>query len=597
MMDSTFSPFRPFRTALALAACALAALPALSRNHDRIVNPIAPGKFPVACSNLQMDASRVAPGVLIDEYWEGKNGHYLTELLAQPQATLRVDALVPDDRRLYPQNAGGRVPHVVVVCHPTPRDNPDPDYALPGSTSKVPHMLPPGQAPRLMSVDQYTNILGYSLDPPPPGPYPMPLIVYSHGLSGSPIGKGYIDVMVQLAAQGYMVAAVFHGDPRFSRVRLQDFGDFAYALLNFDRVVEMQLMRPVALKAMTDMLLAHPGYAGGIDETRIGGFGASMGGQAMAHLLGARITSSLNRACSETVRDDRIKAAFGFVPYSGQSFLPAFCDDQSGAEQVTRPYLAMAGTADTTAPIGMTRQAVNRFSGTHYLVEMQGGEHELRAEDVGDVFTWMVTFFNAYLDVHADPGAMARLIRMKGVTGGYPDEMTIDVHKPFAEAAGETTVLEFYNTELKHYLVVSEKNEIAAILAGRAGAGWGLTGQAFKAYPGMPSDTMSPVFPVCRFYGVPAGGPNSHFYTADPTECEFVKKAGGWHYEGIGFYIQRAFAPDRNCPDGLLAVNRAYNNGYPKIESNHRFTTSESTMAQMRREGWADEGTVMCARP
>ena len=48
----------------------------------------------------------------------------------------------------------------------------------------------------------------------------------------------------------------------------------------------------------------------------------------------------------------------GLVPYAGQTFLPSFCDDQAGAEEVTRPYLAIAGTADTTAPIEMVEQAL-----------------------------------------------------------------------------------------------------------------------------------------------------------------------------------------------------------------------------------------------
>jgi hypothetical protein len=589
-MDSTFT----LRLASFLAALAFAA-PAVSRNHDRIVAPIAAGKFAVACSNFEMDASRIPSGVLIDEYWEGRNGHYVTELFAQPQAALRIDALVPDDRRLYPQTAGTRVPHAVIVCHPTPRTNTDADYALPGSTSKVPRMLPPGQAPRLLSAAEYNSTLGLS-GTPAAGPQRLPLIVYSHGLSGSPVGKGYIEVMTQLAAQGFVVAAVFHGDPRFSRVRLEDFDDYAYALLNFDRVVEMQLMRPVALKAMTDMVLGHPGYAPAIDETRIGGFGASMGGQAMAHLLGARITSTLSRECAETVRDERIRAAVGFVPYAGQSFLPAFCDDQSGAEDVNKPYLALAGTADTTAPITQVRHAVNRFSGSAYLVELRDGEHELRAEDVGDLFTWMVTFLHAYLDVRTDPGAMGRFIRMKGVTGGRADEMTVDVHKPFATASGEALALEFYNTDLRHYFVAAGQDEIANILAGGAGRNWFLTGQAFKVYPSMPQDTFVAAAPVCRFYGRPAGGPNSHFFTAESGECELVKSAGGWFYEGIGFYIRPVLA-DGTCPDGLISVNRAYNNGFATNDSNHRFSTSESTMAQMAREGWTVEGTVMCARP
>ena len=140
------------RAALALAA-SLIALPALSVNHDRVVPPMAPGKFTVACSNLAIDTARLAAlGGTAEDYFEGKevNGtrRYVTDILAQPQAVVKFDALVPDVRRLYPQFAGALVPHVAIVCHPTPRNNPDPDYALPGTAGTLPHMLPAGATPR-----------------------------------------------------------------------------------------------------------------------------------------------------------------------------------------------------------------------------------------------------------------------------------------------------------------------------------------------------------------------------------------------------------------------------------------------------------------
>ncbi|HEX5631736.1 MAG TPA: hypothetical protein VFX50_00865, partial [Gemmatimonadales bacterium] len=334
----------------------------------------------------------------------------------------------------------------------------------------------------------------------------------------------------------------------------------------------------------------------GVDTDRIGGFGASLGGEAMAHLLGAKITSSLARSCDETERDPRIRAAVGYVPFSGWSFLPVFCDGQEGAAEVEKPYLAIGGTFDTTAPIGMTERAVNRMRSSRYLVELVGGEHELRAEDAGDVLTWMVTFLNAYLDVRSDPGAMGRFIRMGRVNGGRADNVVVDVHVPFAAVGGESPVREFYHPVLDHYFVAAGQGEIDGILAGAAGPGWHLTGESFKVWPTMPPDTLATAAPVCRFYGVPAGGPNSHFFTASAEECQTVKNNGGWFYEGIGFYIRPVGNP-RVCPDGYLSVNRAYNNGAPRNDSNHRFTTSDSTIREMGNKGWAVEGTVMCARP
>ena len=48
-------------------------------------------------------------------------------------------------------------------------------------------------------------------------------------------------------------------------------------------------------------------------------------------------------------------------------------------------------------------------------------------------------------------------------------------------------------------------------------------------------------------------------------------ESGGWFYEGIGFYIVPVGNP-RQCPAGWLSVNRAYNNGFVRNDSNHRFT-------------------------
>ena len=53
----------------------------------------------------------------------------------------------------------------------------------------------------------------------------------------------------------------------------------------------------------------------------------------------------------------------------------------------------------------------------------------------------------------------------------------------------------------------------------------------------------------------------------------------------------------RVCPAGYLSVNRAYTRRAAQNDSNHRFTTSDSTIKEMGDKGWGVEGTVMCARP
>jgi hypothetical protein len=293
------------------------------------------------------------------------------------------------------------------------------------------------------------------------------------------------------------------------------------------------------------------------------------------------------------MHDPRVKAAVGYVPYAGQSFLPSFCDDQSGADNVATPFLAISGTADTTAPLKMMKQALNRFGSSHYMVELAGGKHEFLREHAGDIVSWTSTFLNAYLDSPIDRGAMSRLIRMKNVTGGADDVLTIDMHRPVSTGTpGEAMVVEYYNTVLAHFFIAAGAGEIAFIDGGGAGPGWVRTGESFRARSVAGAGWTA----VCRFYGRPAGGPNSHFFTADSQECDSVKAGTGWFYEGTGFYANR-LAAGAACPDGLIAVNRAYNNGYPRNDSNHRFTTSNSNWRDMERAGWALEGPVMCVAP
>ena len=608
-MDST-------RRILAALATAVA-LPAAAINHENTINPIARGPFAVACSNVQMDASRVPAGVDITEFWEGFNDRYVTDLLVNPQAAVQFDVAVPGQSNLYPGHAGTNVRFAALVCHPTSLANTDANYTLPGTGAVIPHMQPAGQPPKLLGAVEYQEILagqplggGDNFPIPPAGtPARLPVVIFSHGLTGSPLDDGYVQFVVELAAQGFVVAAPFHGDPRFSRVRINNIGDIGFLLTQFDRVVEMQLMRPLSLKTMTDVLLASP-WSAAVDTARIGGFGASLGGEAMTLLAGASITSSLGGHCESNVpHDPRLRAIATYVPFAGWSFLPAFCQSQEGAESVNRPFLAISGTADTTAPIDQMRDALVRFDDSRFLVELAEGQHELRPEDVGDVFTWTVTFLRAYLDVPegvdaaAANRAMARFIKMKSVVGGRVDTITIDVHVPsqaprvaFPDTTGETRAVEFFNTILGHFFMAAGADEIAAIRGGAAGPGWVETGQSFKVFDRMVADPAGAAAPVCRFYGVPAGGPNSHFFTASGSECDLVKRNGGWFFEGIGFYILPV-QPDGQCPAGYLSVNRAYNNGFPRNDSNHRFTTSDSTLREMGQQGWAVEGTVMCARP
>ena len=592
---------RALATLAALAACATA--PAFALNHTDTVAPLGAGPFQVACSNVEQDASRVASGATTSDYWEGwdVNGqaHYIDQLLVHPEAAFVYSVNVPDQRSLYVGHAGEAVTFAALVCYPTSlsNSNPDPGYALPGTTDVVPHMQPAGSSPRFLSQFEFNEgVAGLALGSNTT-PMRLPTIIFSHGLSGSPLDSGYLQAIVALASEGFLVAAPFHGDPRFSRVRINDLADVNYILTQYDRLLEMQLMRPLSLKVMLDLLLASPDYSKAIDPNLIGGFGASMGGESMALLAGAQVTTTLDGGCGVSVQDPRIRAMVGYVPFAGDPLLDIFCKDQAGAASVNVPFLAISGTADTVAPLVTALKAVQRFGSSRYMVEFVNGQHELLPENAPKLFTWTITFLDAYLQDIYDPSAMRRFIKMDGVTGGLEDHMIYDIHVPLAATDGEVPALEFYNTILGHYFMAAGTDEIAAIAAGSAGPGWQLTGQSFKVWPASSSPPASAgAVPVCRFYGGLNGGPNSHFFTAQASECALVKQQGGWYYEGIGFQIHPVDASGQ-CPTGYLQVNRAYNNGFVHNDSNHRYSTSDSTMRDMGQAGWTVEGTVMCAAP
>ena len=162
---------------------------------------------------------------------------------------------------------------------------------------------------------------------------------------------------------------------------------------------------------------------------------------------------------------------------------------------------------------------------------------------------------------------------------------------PLNAAEPTGTAVEFYNTSLRHYFLTADPGEAAWIDGGGAGQGWVRTGGEFGVFA-RPDDAPD-LAPVCRFYGTPGIGPNSHFYTASAAECEQVRADRGWGFEGIAFYIP---VPQGGaCGAGTTPVYRSYNNGWVRNDSNHRFTVDYTVFANSAAEGYAPEGVAMCA--
>ena len=189
-----------------------------------------------------------------------------------------------------------------------------------------------------------------------------------------------------------------------------------------------------------------------------------------------------------------------------------------------------------------------------------------------------------------------------------PARITFLIHRSGDAPTGiSSRVVEFYNTLLGHYFITINGFEQQFVDEGGAGPGWLRTGQFFKAwlnYGDAPRDAAE----LCRFYGTPGIGPNSHFYTLAGAECEQVKRDPGWIWEAENrFYVVRPLnlgsRPECPSPTGVrdspfVPVYRAYNNGYVRNDSNHRFTASRPTYNYFTRWlGWAAEGIVMCVAP
>jgi uncharacterized delta-60 repeat protein len=154
------------------------------------------------------------------------------------------------------------------------------------------------------------------------------------------------------------------------------------------------------------------------------------------------------------------------------------------------------------------------------------------------------------------------------------------------QAVGD--VVEFYNSILDHYFMALDGTEAAGIDAGAAGPAWTRTKVAMR--PGG-------LAPVCRFYGTPGIGPNSHFYTAQPAECALVQRDPGWTLEGTGFYTTRVV--DAACPAPLVPIHRYYNNRAAEDDSNHRYVRDGDVGLRdfMEARGWIHEGIVFCVKP
>lgn len=161
-----------------------------------------------------------------------------------------------------------------------------------------------------------------------------------------------------------------------------------------------------------------------------------------------------------------------------------------------------------------------------------------------------------------------------------------------APPAALVTVVEYHHAPTRQYFLTPDPAEQAFLDAGGLGGAWLRTGFAFRAFDRNDA-TDSRELAVCRFFGTPGVGPNSHFYTADPAECAAVRANPLWQDEGIAFH---ALLPAAGvCPAGYPAVVRLWQAGTDPTGSRHRYLVDAAEIARMAAAGWVVEGPVFCA--
>ena len=546
----------------------LIAVPSVAVAGDSlaVVAPIPrPGPYPVACSNVAQDFSRLAALEMASEYWRGLprgdgSPRYVTDLLSEPEGSLPYAYTAPSDSELFGRYAGRAITDVALVCYPTTAENTRPDYPLPNGES-VPHMQRGTDAPILPFGGR------------------LPVILFSHGYAGSPLEIEYFRAQLTLASFGYVTVAPFHGDLRWSLLGFEGiFEDGLPSGTLWRDFVALQALRPVSASAMLDALSAHAQWKDAIDLSRIGGFGISQGGETMMLLAGAAVTTTVFQGSKRVTHDTRLAAAVGYVPYFGLSFLPAFGRDSQGIDGVSLPFLAIGGTDDDLAPIERIEQGVRRLGGTRSLVAITGLRHDLAPAYPDDIFTWAITFIDAQMG--GDPAALAKLQRMASVAGGAEDIRRIDYTAPGAASGDERLVVEYFHEAFGHYFVTEEAAEQAALDAGSP-PGWKRTGLAFKAVHANAAAGL----PNCRFFGV-FGNVSTHFFTNNGDECA---ESDGPGRRGCSRATRFARTP-RSATIVLpiaCGSQRLYNNSMGGA-INHRYTTSASEAEALAGNGWVD---------
>jgi len=158
----------------------------------------------------------------------------------------------------------------------------------------------------------------------------------------------------------------------------------------------------------------------------------------------------------------------------------------------------------------------------------------------------------------------------------------------WAKARYTTSVaIEYQRLGTEQYFLTNNSAEVLALDAGTQ-SGWVRTGQELPVYP-VGDRSAATRSPVCRLYGSPEAGHDTHVYSASPGECAAISGTpGGWIIETAEAFV--ADLPDATsglCPSGSQPIYGLSNN---KPDRSQRFTTSAALRDQLVAAGWVKLG-------
>lgn len=155
-------------------------------------------------------------------------------------------------------------------------------------------------------------------------------------------------------------------------------------------------------------------------------------------------------------------------------------------------------------------------------------------------------------------------------------------------------VVEYYNPTLDHYFITANLEEMKRLDRGDL-KGWTRTGFAFLGFPVGASMGNR----VCRYYGLPSAGIDSHFFSASEEECDAVaaRFPNSWLLETReAFRIALPNQTNGVCDAAAVPVYRVYNQ---RADVNHRYTGLLTSRNMVNRgwlsEGYGQDGVIMCA--